>query len=221
MSRRTLVMVGLLMLVVAVGLGCDATVPKKDYDALGSEYNKSLSDNKTLQDQLEAANREKDNLQRQLEQMKTELPEGATVHTVGGQPAIQIEAALLYASGSAKLSAAGESTLRQVADLIKKRYANCEIRVEGHTDTDPIRKTADKYDTNWDLGAKRANEVVVFLTQKCGVDSKRIYSASYSMYRPISRNKASNRRVEIVLLPPMTPGSSIPGSSMTGEVEEK
>ena len=104
---------------------------------------------------------------------------------------------------------------------MKKQYGDCEIRVDGHTDTDPISKTKNLYDSNWDLGAKRANEVVVFLTEKCGINPKQIYSASYGPYRPVSSNKADNRRVDIVLLPPMTPGSSVSSSSMTGATEEK
>lgn len=221
MSGRILGLVGLLGLMVTFGLGCEATVPRKDYDTAATERNEYMAKSKGLQNDLDAANRDKVDLQKQLADMQTGLPAGATAHTVGGQPAFALDAALLYASGKAQITPAGQAALQKVAEKLKKQYGGSEIRVEGHTDTDPITKTKDKYDTNWDLGAKRANEVVVFLTEKCGIDPKRVYSASYSMYRPMGTNKAANRRVEIVILPPMTPGSSYSTSSMTGATEEK
>lgn len=224
MSGRMLAVLVLMGLVVTLGMGCDATVPKKDYDALGANYKQAQDDNKALRSELTTTKSEKENAEAELAKLKANmgpLPGGVSTHTIGGQPAIRMEASLLYASGKADLTPAGKSALEQVASILKKQYGNCEIRVEGHTDTDPISRTKDKYDTNWDLGSKRSNEVVVYLTEKCGVDPKKVYSASYSMYRPIGSNKVANRRVEIVILPPMTPGSSYSPSGMIGEPEEK
>ena len=213
MRRKAMVTVALLAIVVMLGLGCE-TVPVSQYDKLGVDYQNSLAHNRALQEDLDAAKRDKADLESRLAERATEpqyaAPDGTRIHDVGGQPAIQIDAALLYPSGSAKLTANGQATLTKVAELIKKQFPNHEIRVEGHTDTDPIRLTANLFDSNWDLGAKRSNEVVVFLTEKCGIDPKRVYGATFSMHRPISPDKAANRRVEIVLLPPMTPGSRVP-----------
>jgi chemotaxis protein MotB len=221
MRGKMLGLLALVALFVVVGLGCEATVPKKDYDALGSDRNKLLAQNKSLQGDLETSNKEKDALQKQLADLQGKLPTGTEAVSVGGRPAIRLDAAALYASGKAQLTPQGQAMLKDVATQIKRQYGDCEIRVEGHTDTDPINKTKGTYDTNWDLGAKRANEVVVFLTEKCGIDPKRIYSASYSMFRPVGTSKTKNRRVDIVLLPPMTPGSSVATGSMTGATEEK
>ena len=210
----------LVALVALVGLGCE-TVPKKDYDALASKYNKAVAERNALQSELAGARSEKEDIESELAALRGRLPAGASIHLLEGRPAIRMQASLLYASGSAKITSAGATALRQVASILKTTYSDAQIRVEGHTDTDPISKTRNRYDTNWDLGSKRANEVVVFLTTKCGIDPKRIYSASCSMYRPVSSNKASNRRVEIVVLPPMTGGSGVATSSMTGTSEEK
>jgi len=220
MSRRIVglsVLMGLLML---AGLGCE-TVPKKDYVALKDEYNRTVAEKRALESELAAARTEKADIQSELDSLRGRLPTGATLHLLEGRPAIRMEASLLYGSGRAKLTSSGQTALRQVASILQNTYRDAEIRVDGHTDTDPIRKTKDKYDTNWDLSSKRANEVVVFLTTKCGIDPKRVYSSSYSMYRPVSSNKAANRRVEIVVLPPTGAGSGISGAGMTGLSEEK
>jgi len=206
-------------LIMVVGLGCD-TVPKSDYDSLASQYRQAQAENSALKSELASARTAKDTAEADLAKLRGQLPPGAELHLIEGRPAIRMEASLLYGSGQAKITPAGQAALRQVASILQSTYRDAEIRVEGHTDTDPIKVTKNKYDTNWDLGSKRANEVVVFLTTKCGIDSSRVYSASYSMYRPISSSKPANRRVEIVVLPPTT-GSGLTGSRMTGMSEEK
>ena len=224
MSGRMLAVLVLMGLVVIVGVGCEQTVPQKDYDALGANYKQAQDDNKALRGELTSTKSAKESAEEELRKLKANmgtLPDGVSTHMQGGSMAIRIEASLLYGSGKADLTSAGKSALETVASTLKKQYGNCEIRVEGHTDTDPINRTKDKYATNWDLGSKRSNEVVVYLTEKCGIDPKKVYSASYSMYRPMGSNKVANRRVEIVILPPMTPGSSYSPGSMTGESEEK
>ena len=210
----------LVALVALVGLGCE-TVPKKDYDALASKYNKAIAERNALQSELAGARSEKEDVQDELAALRGRLPAGASIHLLEGRPAIRMQASLLYASGSAKITSAGATALRQVASILKTTYRDAQIRVEGHTDTDLIKKTKSKYDTNWDLGSKRANEVVVFLTTKCGINPKRIYSASYGMHSPISNSRSSNRRVEIVILPPISTGSGVSTGSMTGTSEDK
>ncbi len=210
----------LVALVALVGLGCE-TVPKKDYDALASKYNKAVAERNALQSELASTRTEKEDIEGELDALRGRLPAGASIHLLDGRPAIRMQASLLYGSGKATITPGGAAALRQVASILKTTYRDAQIRVEGHTDTDPIKKTKNKYDTNWDLGSKRANEVVVFLTTKCGIDSKRIYSASCSMYRPISSNKTANRRVEIVVLPPGTARSRPSTGRMTGTSEDK
>lgn len=113
---------------------------------------------------------------------------------------IRMEGKVLFLSGSAELSKSGQDVLKKVLAELKK-YPDRTIRVDGHTDKDPINKSKSKYSSNWDLSATRATRVVEFLTARGGVSPKKVFVAGYSMHKPISTSsKAQNRRVEIVVL---------------------
>ncbi|HHV37949.1 MAG TPA: OmpA family protein, partial [Tepidimicrobium sp.] len=78
------------------------------------------------------------------------------------------------------------------------------IKVEGHTDTDPILYTSE-FPTNWELSSTRSSNVLRYLVEKRGIEGNRISLSGYSYYRPIApndtpENKAKNRRVDIVIL---------------------
>ena len=83
-----------------------------------------------------------------------------------------------------------------------------QIQVSGHTDDSPITN-ADikaKYDSNWELSASRAVNVVRFLAETAKVPPGRLVAAGHGQYRPIASNvtpkgRAQNRRIEILLLP--------------------
>lgn len=128
------------------------------------------------------------------------LPPGWTVVMRHGEPAIVVEGSLMYASGSTEITAKGKQGLERVAGILNRSFPGHMVRVEGHTDADPIQKTKNLNKDNWDLASRRATEVVRYLVDK-GVDPKRIYAGSFSMYHPVSTDKAKNRRVEIVVLP--------------------
>lgn len=68
-------------------------------------------------------------------------------------------------------------------------------------------KPADKPDavlaftTNWELSAARALTVVHYLQDEAKIDPTRLAAVAFSEYRPVSKMKAKNRRIEIVLYP--------------------
>jgi chemotaxis protein MotB len=211
MRRASWVGPVVLGLVVSASIGCQSqpTVPKADLDDLKTRYDQVVNDNKSLRQNVEE-------LQTQLaapkgpgpgpsgggptvDELKKEFGPGVEIVLRGGQPVIVVESGLLYASGKADLTPSGMKILDKVAKVLNSRYPTQMIRVEGHTDTDPIRKTKNLYKSNWDLGAKRACEVVEHLQAK-GVDPKRMYAASFGQYDPLSSQKSKNRRVEIVVL---------------------
>lgn len=113
---------------------------------------------------------------------------------------------ILFDSGSAEIKPDGLKVLERLGSVLKK-VTDKQIRVEGHTDNVPIGgKLAEKFPSNWELSAARATNVVKFLTEKIGVDSKLVSAAGYSMHRPVASNdtkegRAQNRRIEIALLP--------------------
>ena len=114
----------------------------------------------------------------------------------GGEIVVGVAGDVLFASGQATLRTQAKSSLDQIAGVLKSQYANNQIRVEGHTDNDPIKKSGWK--TNERLGAERAMAVEAYLVGK-GIDNDRIYSATFGPSRP-KGSKQDSRRVEIVLL---------------------
>lgn len=213
--------IGWLLLggLLAAGLGCE-TVPKADYLALSADYARAQQELESARAQLAAERSAKENVAAQLAKLRGQVGPGVEVGMVDGRPAIRMPASLLYRPGEASITPEGTSALRRIAGILKSQYPDAEIRVEGHTDTDPIRVRANEYKNNWELASKRANEVLIFLVSQGGIDPKQIYSASFAMYRPVSADKAANRRVEIVVLPPRL-GSGPALGAPTGASEEK
>jgi len=55
--------------------------------------------------------------------------------------------------------------------------------------------------TNWELSAARALTVVHYLQDEARLDPTRLAAVAFGQYRPVSRLRAKNRRIEIVLYP--------------------
>jgi chemotaxis protein MotB len=55
--------------------------------------------------------------------------------------------------------------------------------------------------TNWELSAARALTVVHYLQDDAKLDPSRLAAVAFGQYRPVSKTKAKNRRIEIVLYP--------------------
>lgn len=123
---------------------------------------------------------------------------------------IEIPSDVLFASGAATPTVTEESKddLRAVAAYLKSN-PNFFISIVGHTDSQrPSARLAERYPTNWEMGAARASVAARFLQQQ-GVDPRRIEAVSRSQYKPAATNdtsdgRAQNRRVQIILrsLPP-------------------
>lgn len=112
---------------------------------------------------------------------------------------------VLFDSGKANLKHESMEILKSVAEILNRDdFKDRLIKVEGHTDTDPIIYSA-KFPTNWELSATRATNVLRYLVEEENIDGSRISSSGYSFYRPIvpndtRENKAKNRRVDMVIL---------------------
>ncbi len=113
---------------------------------------------------------------------------------------IGIPSSVSFAAGKTSLTSQGQSVLRTVGRLVRKQYPGKRIFVEGHTDSDPIRKTKKLYRNNRHLSAMRAEAVAAFLSKDVGLAEKRLVIVGYGPFEPVSPgNKAENRRVEIVI----------------------
>jgi chemotaxis protein MotB len=127
---------------------------------------------------------------------------GVTYGRRNGNMTLSIPSSITFPSGEATLSKAGEKALRQVASTLKQKYAGAVFSIEGHTDTDPIKKS--KFQTNRDLSIARARAVHTFLVVECGVPDAKCVVVGHGEYDPVAPNsgekdKARNRRVEVVV----------------------
>ena len=94
-----------------------------------------------------------------------------------------------------------------MAPELTGEFAGYQIRVEGHTDNDPLVRTKKQWGDNRGLGSARANAVTSYLEGEFGIASTRIVSQSFGETAPLvpntsKANKARNRRVAIVVVMP-------------------
>ena len=111
--------------------------------------------------------------------------------------------ALTFKSGSAEITPDSLVPLDTVAKLIKERFAIHIIRVEGHTDSDPV--SSSKYPSNWELSSARASSVVRHFINNYDFNPSIFIASGYADTVPIAEGnsqsaKQKNRRVEIVIL---------------------
>ncbi len=153
-------------------------------------------------------------LEEDLEKLKDILEEYAESIGLGEEIILSVEErglvvrfmdSVLFDSGKADLKPESKEILKSVAEILNRdEFKDKFIKVEGHTDTDPILYSK-KYPTNWELSVIRATNVLRYLVEEENIEGNRISSSGYSYYRPIApndtrENKAKNRRVDIVIL---------------------
>ncbi len=115
-----------------------------------------------------------------------------------GEMTMRVPGDVVFASGSIVVSGGAQSTLTRIAEILNSDYAGKTVRVEGHTDSDPIQKSKSKYDSNRDLSLKRAYAVTKVLEGK-GVKASRIETVGHGEFKSLGRGKKEDRRVEIIV----------------------
>jgi chemotaxis protein MotB len=127
------------------------------------------------------------------------------VRAANGDIEITLASDVTFGSGSEVLSESGKKSLRTLAPKLNGEFAQYVIRVEGHTDNEPLVKTRAKFGDNLGLSTARANSVTRFMQDDMKIDPRRLMSAGRGEQEPIADNKnasgrAKNRRVEIVVV---------------------
>ncbi|MDH3584721.1 MAG: OmpA family protein [Phycisphaerae bacterium] len=127
---------------------------------------------------------------------------GVGVEVGANQVTVRVPGDVLFSSGQAMLRTKAKATLSQVARVLNGEYAGMPVRIEGHTDSDPIRKS--KWSGNQELSVQRAISVERFLAER-GVSDNRMSTLGMADSKPRASNKTSagkskNRRVEIIVV---------------------
>ena len=116
-----------------------------------------------------------------------------------GEQTLRVAGDVLFASGQATVLPAAKPTLDRVADALKGEYDGKPVRVEGHTDRDPINKSRAKFATNDALSEARAQAVKDYLATK-GVEASRLQVIGKGSNDPRGGPKSADRRVEIIVV---------------------
>jgi chemotaxis protein MotB len=240
-----LLVVSLLLWASAVGKERGLELLRTKLDDANASLASALDENQTNKDQIAALQSKVTDLEQEkntaaqmakgLEnEMRADLEsKDVTISNLQGKLTVNILDRVMFDSGEAILKPDGETVMRKIAAILAE-HPNLKIHVIGHTDNVPIRPEArNRFASNWELSTTRALAAVHFLTEKAGVDPRRVGAVGYGEYRPIADNattegRARNRRIAITILPdelavadtvpavkPVTPTNSPPQPSAT------
>lgn len=173
--------------------------------SLNGDINRLRGENDELTRQLSAQPRPSDaSATRQepaslLNDLQNDLGKDASVSYRRGRISIGVNNRVTFDSGSTTLKSSANGVLRNVASALRGQFGGRRFYIEGHTDTDPIQKTRNKYRSNRHLSMERADAVAAYLAKQ-GVPEASIVVVGYGQFDPLDPGrKATNRRVEIVV----------------------
>ena len=221
-SKAGWIVAGILavMLVVAVLLWVTALARQRGLESLKSQLAdataglaNALAENQKNQDQIAALQKqvadlalEKQAVAQAAKGLEDEMRAGleskdVTISKLQGKLTVNILDRVMFDSGEAILKPEGESVMRKIAAILAE-HPELKIHVIGHTDNVPMRN---RFASNWELSTARALAAVHFLTEKAGVDPRRVGAVGYGEYRPIADNataegRAKNRRIAVTIL---------------------
>jgi chemotaxis protein MotB len=152
---------------------------------------------------LETQNKNLDALAKQLQNtLQPEILRGsAAVHDGPDGLTVSLREAGFFESGSADIKPNARSAFARMAEVL--RGHGYHIRIEGHTDNQPIHNG--QFASNWELSTGRATELVRLLIMVYNFPPELLSAAGYGEYHPIAGNdtdsgRAKNRRVDVVIL---------------------
>jgi chemotaxis protein MotB len=131
------------------------------------------------------------------------------VKLTGDALEVIMQSKTVFESGQADIIETQRPLISKLLDiLIEKKLDGYSIRLEGHTDDNPIK--TEKFRSNWDLSGARANTVAMMLQEK-GFEPQALSVRSFGEFKPllpnrneagepIPENQAKNRRIVIKLV---------------------
>ncbi len=196
------VVVGLLVAGVMSTLGACNRVSKTDYDAAVNAERELRERNAALEQAL----REKEARLAEVEQRAASRDAGNWEGGSAGRAprdsspqrdvVIELAGDVLFDSGQATIKSSAKTRLNEIAQQLNGKYAGRNVRLVGHTDSDPIKKS--KWGTNEALSQARAQAVMDYLASR-GVSTARMGAQGRGSAEP-KGSKAASRRVEVVIL---------------------
>lgn len=178
----------------------DAEIRNKASEAQIADLGKRL--NSALAQRVQELTRYRSEFFGRLRQI---LSQRSDILVVGDRFVFQAE--VLFEKGQAALNPEGETEMLKLADALKQLEReiptdiNWVLRVDGHTDVDPIQSAS--FQSNWELSSARAIAVVKFLIEQ-GVQPNHLVAAGFGEFQPIDPGsteeaKSRNRRIELKL----------------------
>ncbi len=193
---------------LAMGTGCaELKKLRQENQQLSGDVSRLQQENSELASKTNQYESEINRLENSRRALEAKLKgTGATVRIKNGTVSVMLPGSVLFDSGQTTLRPQSKATLKKIAGILKTEASQETLRIEGHTDNDPISKQKDRYKTNWELSAARAAAVLHYMVDECGISPTRIYIAGFGQFQPIADNKsktgkAKNRRVEFVIVP--------------------
>lgn len=182
------------------GLLSDAEARNRASDAQIADLGRRL--NSALAQKVQELSRYRSEFFGRLRQI---LSQRSDILVVGDRFVFQSE--VLFPKAGAELNEAGHQEMSKLADALKQLEAEIPsdiawvLRVDGHTDIDPIQSA--QFKSNWELSAARAIAVVNYLVSQ-GVSPRHLVAAGFGEFQPLDPGesedaKAQNRRIELKL----------------------
>jgi len=205
--RFSVVALAAISTLTLVGCNDKQKAMQADLDSVRMENQELRTRIDQQQSALDACDSEKRSLQSQMSTMAATPPPqntgwqgggGGGGFGSGGTAVLTVAGDTLFAPGSATVKAEARGELNRIARQWNGQYAGHSIRVEGHTDSDPLKKSKAKWGTNENLSRARAQAVADYLAAQ-GVSSGRMTVVGKGSSEPRG-DKKSSRRVEIIVL---------------------
>lgn len=201
--RARLIGLALLAGITAIGLGGCNKNQKADALTISQlqEENKSLRDeNERLNTDARAAAERASALEAENATLKAAPAAGGSAGGGGrgSDRILTVAGDVAFGPGQITLTAAGKREIDKIISIIRSQYSGHRIEIAGHTDSDPLRKTKDKYTDNENLSAQRALAVERYMNSQ-GISPDLTHSSAYGPSHP-KGSKKDSRRVEIKIL---------------------
>jgi chemotaxis protein MotB len=196
--------IGFLLLAMAVVFLTGCASHKEELLAKDAEIDSLQQKVSDLQSNLDQLKQRNQQLQNDLDSVSSRGK--MTMEKLDQTTVLRVPNDVLFQSGHASLTSEGKKLLDDISSVMKK-YSDYDIRVEGHTDSIPIKpEYRNIFPSNWELSTARATQVVHYLVSENGIDPRRLSAVGQGKYRPVATNataegRSQNRRVEFYFMP--------------------